>query len=105
MRHLIKQDGVLQSLKNTQTSENMSSSNREQWSSMLIFIQATTGAAVGLGNIWKFLYMLGNNGGSAFVILYLVCVLIIGIPVMIAELVMGITLFGGKRREMFMLQG
>lgn len=68
----------------------MSSNKREQWSSMLVFILATTGAAVGLGNIWKFPYMLGNNGGSAFVILYLICVLLIGIPVMIAELIMGI---------------
>lgn len=67
----------------------MSINKREQWSSMLVFILATTGAAVGLGNIWKFPYMLGNNGGSAFVVLYLVCVLLIGIPVMIAELIMG----------------
>lgn len=65
------------------------SSPREQWSSMLVFVLATTGAAVGLGNIWKFPYMVGTNGGSAFVILYLVCVALIAMPVMIAELIMG----------------
>lgn len=67
----------------------MSQKPREQWSSMLVFVLATTGAAVGLGNIWKFPYMVGTNGGSAFVILYFICVALIAMPVMIAELVMG----------------
>ena len=59
------------------------------WSSRWAFILAATGSAVGLGNIWKFPYITGENGGGAFVIVYLLCVLIIGIPVMIAEITLG----------------
>lgn len=53
------------------------------------FILVTAGAAVGLGNIWKFPYMAGNSGGGIFVLLYLICTLFIGIPAMIAELIIG----------------
>ena len=60
-----------------------------EWSSRLAFILAATGAAVGLGNIWKFPYMAGDYGGSAFVLLYVLCVLLIGIPAMIAEILLG----------------
>ena len=63
---------------------------REQWSSKIAFILATTGAAVGLGNIWKFPYMAGSHGGSAFFFVYIICVLLVGIPVMIAEMLLGI---------------
>ena len=59
------------------------------WSSRFAFILAATGSAVGLGNIWKFPYITGENGGGAFVLVYLFCVLLIGIPVMIAETMMG----------------
>ena len=59
------------------------------WSSRLAFILAATGAAVGLGNIWKFPYIMGENGGGAFVIVYLFCILAIGIPVMMAEVLIG----------------
>lgn len=59
------------------------------WSSRFAFILAATGAAVGLGNIWKFPYITGENGGGAFVIVYLACVLVVGLPVMIAEMVLG----------------
>jgi NSS family neurotransmitter:Na+ symporter len=59
------------------------------WSSKLNFILATTGAAVGLGNIWKFPYMAGENGGSAFFFIYILCILIIGIPLMIGEMLIG----------------
>ena len=59
------------------------------WSSRYAFILATTGSAVGLGNIWKFPYITGEHGGGAFVIVYLVCVLLIGIPIMIAETMLG----------------
>lgn len=62
---------------------------RSLWSSRFAFIMVTAGAAVGLGNIWKFPYMAGNNGGGAFVLTYLICVLLIGIPAMIAELLIG----------------
>ncbi len=67
----------------------MKSNKREHWSSRFGFILAATGAAVGLGNIWKFPYMAGGNGGSAFVLIYLLCVLLIGIPVMLAEMIIG----------------
>lgn len=60
-----------------------------QWSSSLTFILAATGSAVGLGNIWRFPYMLGENGGGAFLLVYLACVLLIGIPVMMAEISIG----------------
>ena len=59
------------------------------WSNRLTFILAATGSAVGLGNIWKFPYIAGENGGGAFVHVYLVCILAVGIPVMIAEVLMG----------------
>ena len=59
------------------------------WKSRWTFILASTGAAVGLGNIWKFPYITGENGGGAFVLVYLVCILSVGIPVMIAEVMMG----------------
>lgn len=60
-----------------------------QWSSGLMFVFATTGAAVGLANIWKFSYTTGENGGSAFVLVYLLCVVLIGIPTMISEVMIG----------------
>jgi len=60
-----------------------------QWSSRFAFILAATGSAVGLGNIWKFPYITGENGGGAFVMVYLLCVLALGIPIMIAEIMMG----------------
>lgn len=60
-----------------------------QWSSYWTFILATAGAAVGLGNIWKFPYIAGENGGGAFVLIYLFCVCIIGIPLMMAEVMLG----------------
>jgi neurotransmitter:Na+ symporter, NSS family len=59
------------------------------WSSRFAFILAATGSAVGLGNIWKFPYITGENGGGAFVMVYLFCVLLIGIPIMIAETMLG----------------
>jgi len=60
-----------------------------EWSSRFAFILAATGSAVGLGNIWKFPYIVGENGGGAFVIVYLLCVLAIGIPIMMAETMLG----------------
>jgi len=59
------------------------------WKSRWLFILAATGSAVGLGNIWKFPYITGENGGGAFVLVYLLCISIIGIPVMIAEVSLG----------------
>lgn len=60
-----------------------------QWSSRLMFILAATGAAIGLGNIWKFPYLAGENGGGAFVLVYLLCLALIGIPIMMAEVLIG----------------
>lgn len=60
-----------------------------QWSSRLIFILAAAGSAVGLGNIWKFPYITGENGGGAFVLVYLGCILLIGVPIMMAEVLLG----------------
>lgn len=65
------------------------SSKQGQWSSYLTFILATSGAAVGLGNIWKFPYIAGENGGGAFVLIYLVCITVIGLPLMMAEVMLG----------------
>ncbi|HHI93766.1 MAG TPA: sodium-dependent transporter [Gammaproteobacteria bacterium] len=60
-----------------------------QWSNRWIFILAATGSAVGLGNIWKFPYITGENGGGAFVLVYLLCIAAIGIPIMMAEVLLG----------------
>ncbi|MDF1644873.1 MAG: sodium-dependent transporter [Pseudomonadales bacterium] len=59
------------------------------WTKRWTFVLAASGSAVGLGNIWKFPYITGENGGSAFVLIYLVCILAIGIPIMIAETLLG----------------
>ena len=60
-----------------------------QWSSRWVFILAATGSAVGLGNIWRFPYITGENGGGAFVLVYIACVLLVGIPIMMAEIMLG----------------
>lgn len=62
---------------------------KNQWASNIGFILATAGAAIGLGNLWKFPYLMGKNGGFQFLLLYLVFVIILGLPVMIAELSIG----------------
>lgn len=62
---------------------------REHWATRLGFILATAGSAVGLGNIWKFPYMAGVNGGGAFVLIYLVCIAAIGLPIFMLELFIG----------------
>ena len=61
----------------------------EQWSSRWGFLLAAIGFSVGLGNIWRFPFVTGENGGSAFLIIYLVCALVIGLPLLIAELSIG----------------
>jgi NSS family neurotransmitter:Na+ symporter len=60
-----------------------------QWSGRMAFVLAATGSAVGLGNIWKFPYITGKYGGGAFVLVYLICVVCIGIPIMMAEVMLG----------------
>ncbi len=59
------------------------------WSSRLAFILAATGSAVGLGNIWRFPYVTSDNGGGAFVLIYLICILLVGLPIMWTEIVIG----------------
>jgi NSS family neurotransmitter:Na+ symporter len=63
--------------------------DRGQWGSTVGFVLAAAGSAIGLGNIWRFPYVTGTNGGAAFVIIYLVCVLFICLPYLMAELVLG----------------
>ena len=65
------------------------SSVHGQWSSRWVFILAATGSAVGLGNIWRFPYLVGENGGGAFVLVYLICVVLVGVPIMMAEILLG----------------
>lgn len=65
------------------------SGQRGMWSSRMAFILAATGSAVGLGNIWKFPYITGENGGGAFVLVYLLCIAAIGVPIMMAEVMIG----------------
>ena len=60
-----------------------------RWSSRWLFVLAAAGSAVGLGNIWKFPYIAGENGGGAFVLIYLVCVAFVGAPIMISEVMLG----------------
>ena len=67
----------------------MTTHHRGNFSSRMGIILATAGSAVGLGNIWRFPYMTGMNGGAAFILIYAVCVLMLGIPGMVAEFVVG----------------
>ncbi|MFW6278229.1 MAG: sodium-dependent transporter [Halorhodospira sp.] len=60
-----------------------------EWGSRWAFILAATGSAVGLGNIWRFPYIVGEYGGGAFILVYLACILLIGLPVMMAEILIG----------------
>ncbi|WP_406945054.1 sodium-dependent transporter [Halobacillus sp. SY10] len=62
---------------------------REQWGTKLGFMLAAMGSAVGLGNIWRFSFVAGNNGGGAFLILYLLFVLLIGVPLLLTEVSIG----------------
>ncbi|MDR1849673.1 MAG: sodium-dependent transporter [Zoogloeaceae bacterium] len=68
---------------------NTSSPERATWTNRWAFILVTIGSSVGLGNIWRFPYIAGTQGGSAFVILYLFFVLLIGIPLLMAETLIG----------------
>ena len=63
--------------------------SREHWGSRLGFILAASGSAVGLGNIWKFPYIAGENGGGGFVLIYLACIALGGGPIMMAGIFIG----------------
>lgn len=68
---------------------NLEEKKREQWGSRVGFILAAAGSAVGLGNIWRFSYVVGENGGGAFVLIYLFLILFIGYPLMVTEMTLG----------------
>ena len=67
----------------------MAKLERANFGSRLGVILATAGSAVGLGNVWRFPYMAGENGGAVFIMIYVVCVLLLGIPCMISEFIVG----------------
>lgn len=67
----------------------MNSKPREHWGSKIGFLMAAAGSAVGLGTLWKFPYVTGENGGGAFVLIYTICTLCIALPVFVAELLLG----------------
>ena len=62
---------------------------RGSFSTKFGFILAASGSAVGLGNIWKFPYITGENGGGLFVLIYLACIVFVGLPILIAEIMIG----------------
>ena len=72
-------------------SENSSSTINEtvSWVGRWTFVLAAAGSAVGLGNIWGFPYKAGTEGGGAFVLIYLICILAVGLPIMMAEIMIG----------------
>ena len=63
--------------------------DRVNFGSKLGVILATAGSAVGLGNVWRFPYMTGENGGAVFIMIYVICVVLLGIPCMISEFIVG----------------
>ncbi len=67
----------------------MSEQKRVKFGSKLGMILATAGGAVGLGNVWRFPYMTGQNGGAAFILIYVACILLLGLPCMISEFIIG----------------
>ena len=70
--------------------EEISTNKREMWSNRWLFVLAAAGSAVGLGNIWKFSYIAGENGGGAFVLIYLACIALVGVPIMMAEILIAV---------------
>ena len=63
--------------------------NREKFASRLGFILVSAGCAVGLGNVWKFPYICGMYGGAAFILIYLICLVVMGMPILICEFAIG----------------
>ena len=63
--------------------------DREQWGTSAGFVLATIGSAVGIGNIWRFSYVAGENGGGAFLVVYALSVIFVGLPIVIGEMALG----------------
>ena len=61
--------------------------DRGSFGSKIGIVLATAGSAVGLGNVWRFPYMAGENGGAAFILLYFACILVLGVPGMLSEFI------------------
>ncbi len=74
---------------NTQDTSSLASATREQFGSRFAFVMASMGGAIGLGNVWKFPYMVGRYGGAAFIVIYLIALFLIGIPILITEFAIG----------------
>jgi len=67
----------------------LASSDQGMWRRQITFLLASSGSAIGLGNIWKFPYIAGENGGGAFILMYMLCILLVGVPIYMAETVIG----------------
>ena len=67
----------------------MTTANRHTFASRLGLVLATAGSAVGLGNIWRFPYEVGANGGAVFLLVYIICIVVLGLPAMLCEFVVG----------------
>ena len=78
----------------SQQTENKKKEDTAKWSGSLGFIMAAAGSAVGMGNLWRFPMLVGENGGGAFVLVYLICIFLVGIPMIVAEITIGRA--GGK---------
>ena len=82
----------------------MSNKDKNEWGSNLSFLLAMIGSAVGLGNIWRYPYVLYANGGGAFYIPYIVAILLMGVPFLILEYGVGYNYKSGKQSESSSLQ-
>ena len=86
-------------------SQSQDRNTSSQWQSSIGFIAAAAGSAVGLGNIWKFPYITGENGGGTFVLFYLLCIAVLGLPIAIAEVTIGRTTQSSPVRAFQRLSG
>ena len=83
----------------------MAQLERAKFGSKLGVILATAGSAVGLGNVWRFPYLAGENGGAAFMLVYIGCVLLLGMPCMVSEFIVGRRAQANAARAFRMLGG
>ena len=67
-----------------------------RWRSRTTFVLALSASAVGLGNLWRFSYLAGENGGAPFVVAYLLCLFLVAVPVLVAEVIIGSHGRGGR---------